>query len=149
MCWHTILITDHQRRKFVPHVDFISSPGYLDGSPGAREKVGLPAHTGPWRVVTNWAMFDFEGKSHRLRLIAIAPFVTTEQVLAEMTFEPVISQNIEILDCPTEQELLVLRTELDVRGQFMDASRYWVELRDDKWVMTEKEVQPGAARAFT
>ena len=149
MCWRTIIITDHQKRKFVPRVDFISSPGYLDGSSGARERVGLPPFTGPWRVVTNWAMFDFEEESHHMRLIGMAPFVTLEQVLEEMAFEPVIAQNIEVMDPPTEQELVVLRTELDVRGQFIDASRYWVEQRDDKWVMTEKEVKPGAARAFT
>jgi len=142
MCRRTIIVTDHQRRKFVSQVDFISSPGYLDGSPGARERVGLPPNTGPWRVITNWAMFDFEEKSHRLRLIAIAPFITLEQVLEEMSFEPVMAQNIEVMDPPTEKELLVLRTELDVRGQFSDSSRYWVELRDDKWVMTEKEVKP-------
>jgi hypothetical protein len=26
----------------VPRVDFISSPGFLDGSPNARERAGLP-----------------------------------------------------------------------------------------------------------
>ena len=40
LSWHTILMTDQQARKFVPRVDFISSPGFLDGSEGARERVG-------------------------------------------------------------------------------------------------------------
>jgi glutaconate CoA-transferase subunit B len=72
-CRRVIIITDHQQRKFVPRVDFISSPGYLDGSPGARERVGLPRGTGPWAVVTNWAVFDFEEGSRRMRLRACSP----------------------------------------------------------------------------
>ena len=62
-CWRTILITDQERRKFVRQVDFISSPGFLDGTPGARERAGLPRDTGPWRVVTPWAMYGMLGKN--------------------------------------------------------------------------------------
>src|SRR3989304_3892969 len=51
-CWRTILMTDQDRRKFIERVDFISSPGFLDGSPGARGRAGPPRGTGPWRVVT-------------------------------------------------------------------------------------------------
>ena len=45
-CWKTIIVIKHEGRRFVPKVDFITSPGYLDG-PGAREKAGLPRGTGP------------------------------------------------------------------------------------------------------
>ena len=68
-CWRTILMTDQQKRKFPERVDFISSPGFLDG-PGAREANGLPAGTGPWRVFTPWAMFGYEEKSCELMLMA-------------------------------------------------------------------------------
>jgi hypothetical protein len=54
-CWRTIVITMHEARRFVPPVDFVTSPGYLGGTPGARERAGLPAGTGPWRVVTSKA----------------------------------------------------------------------------------------------
>jgi len=148
MCRRVIIMTDHQKRKFVPRVDFISSPGYLDGSPGARERAGLPPDTGPWIVVTNWALFDFEEESHRMRLLAIAPFVTLEQVLQEMSFRPVIPDRIETLDPPTEEELTILRTEMDVRGQFTDASSYWVVRQDDRWTMVEKEVAHGRPSFF-
>src|SRR4030065_608794 len=42
LCWRTILLTDQQKRKFVPRVDFISSPGFLDGSLPAPADTGLP-----------------------------------------------------------------------------------------------------------
>ena len=41
-------MTDQEKRKFVERVDFISSPGFLDGSEGARERAGLPPDTGPY-----------------------------------------------------------------------------------------------------
>ena len=56
----TIVIMMHEPRRFVPRVDFITSPGYLDGTPEARERAGLPAGTGPWRVATSQALFGFD-----------------------------------------------------------------------------------------
>jgi len=135
LCWRTILLTDQQKRKFVPRVDFLSSPGFLDGAPGAREKSGLPRGTGPWRVVTPWAVFDYDD-NRRLRLTGVSPFVTVDQVLAEMSFEPAMAPEIGVVETPTEEELLVLRTELDTRGQITDVGR-WIEFRDGKYVFAE------------
>lgn len=50
-CHRTMIILRQDRRKFAEQVDFITTPGYLTG-PGAREKAGLPAHSGPYRVIT-------------------------------------------------------------------------------------------------
>jgi glutaconate CoA-transferase subunit B len=136
LCWRTILMTDQQKRKFLPRVDFISSPGFLDGSPGARERAGLPPDTGPWRVVTPWAVFDYDDQ-RRLRLTGVAPFVTVEQVLQEMDFEPAMADEIESVQTPTEEELIILRTQLDVRGQITDVGR-WIEYRDGAYVFAEQ-----------
>ncbi len=150
VCRRLVLMTDHQRRKFVERVDFISSPGYLDGSPRARELAGLPEDTGPYAVITNWAVFDFEAESRRLRLRAIAPFVTVEQVLGEMGFRPIVPapDEIQVLDPPTERELTILRTEMDVRGQFTDAAPDWVVWEDNQWKMVKREPQKGAGPGF-
>jgi glutaconate CoA-transferase subunit B len=135
-CRRTILLTDHDRRKFVDRVDFVSSPGYLDGSPGARERAGLPRDTGPWAVVTNWALFDFADR--RLRLRAIAPFVTVEQVLGEMSFRPLVAESVEVLEPPTEAELSILRTELDPSGQFSDSAGRWIVREGDRWSLVAR-----------
>jgi glutaconate CoA-transferase subunit B len=131
-CWRTILMTDQQRRKFVREVDFISSPGFLDGSPGARERAGLPRNTGPWRVVTPWAMYDYQDR--RLRLIARVPWVTVEEILDECEWKPLVAPEVAVLEPPTEEELLILRTELDVRGQTTDAAGGWVTWDGEKYV---------------
>ena len=46
-----IIIMTHEKRRFVPRVDYITSPGYGDGQ-GWRERVGLP-RGGPCMVITN------------------------------------------------------------------------------------------------
>ena len=136
-CWRTILMTDQQKRKFPEQVDFISSPGFLDG-PGAREANGLPPGTGPWRVFTPWAMFGYEEKSCKLMLMAISPFVTVDMVLAEMSFEPKIAPTIETLDPPMEEELEIIRTQLDTDGQTTGRGQ-WIEKRDGKYVFAETQ----------
>lgn len=134
LCWRTILMTRQQGRKFVRTLDFMSSPGFLDGSPGARERAGLPAETGPWRVVTEQAVFDFDEVSHRMRLRAIAPWTTVENVLAEMEFEPLIASPLETVELPTEEALAVLRSEVDPTGRTIRG----------RWITVEEE--SGGAR---
>lgn len=131
MCWRTILMTDQQRRKFVDRVDFISSPGFLDGTPGARERAGLPEGTGPWRVVTPSALYDYT-EDRRLRLIAVSPWTTVDEVLKECEHRPELAEQIAVLDPPTEEELTIYRTELDVRGQTADRGG-WIVLNDGKY----------------
>jgi glutaconate CoA-transferase, subunit B len=130
-CWRTILLTDQQKRKFVKQVDFISSPGFLDGAPGAREAAGLPRGTGPWRVVTPWATYDYENR--RLRLRARVPWATVDEILAECEWKPLVAPEVEVIDPPTEEELQIIRTELDTRGQTMDAAGDWIVWDGDKY----------------
>jgi glutaconate CoA-transferase subunit B len=141
MCWRTILMTDQQARKFVPRVDFISSPGFLDGTKGARERAGLPRGTGPWGVVTPWALFDYHDR--HLRLTGVSPFVTVDQVLAEMSFKPLMADKIETLETPTEDELALLRTELDQRGQITDVGKPIVRQDDGTYAFVEQEKGKG------
>jgi glutaconate CoA-transferase subunit B len=112
-CWRTIIIMMHERRRFVPRVDFITSPGYLDGSPGAREQAGLPADTGPWRVVTSKALFGFDPATRQMQLLGVLDGLTPGAVLADMELTPVVADRVETLAPPTERELHILRDEID------------------------------------
>ncbi|MBI2305451.1 MAG: acyl CoA--acetate/3-ketoacid CoA transferase subunit beta [Chloroflexi bacterium] len=127
LCWRTILMTTLEKRKFVKKLDFITSPGFLDGSPEAREGAGLPQGTGPWRVITSEAVFGYDGKTHYMKLLAIAPWVTVEDVLAKMEFEPLIADVVETLPFPTEEELALLRVTIDPRGQVIGEGN-WIQV---------------------
>ena len=126
LCWKTILVMKHEPRRFVERVDFITTPGYLTG-PGTREKAGLPRDTGPWRVVTSKALFAFHEESKRLMLVGALRGVSTADILEGMAFPPLVANTIEELAPPTQDELQVLRRDIDpsgiiIRGEKMRAA---------------------------
>lgn len=111
-CWRTIAIMQHDARRFVPKVDFITTPGYLTG-PGAREAAGLPPNTGPYRVVSSLALMGFDDATKRMKLLAVHPGVTVEQVIQNTGFELLLADPIEETPPPTAEELRLLREEID------------------------------------
>lgn len=125
MCWHTILMTTQEKRKFVKKMDFISSPGFLDGSLGARERAGLPAGSGPYRLLTPEAIFGYDEETRYMKLLALAEWVEVKDVLEKMDFEPLITPKLERMNPPTEEELDVMRVRLDPLG---------VTISEGKWI---------------
>jgi glutaconate CoA-transferase subunit B len=103
---------NHEKRRFIEKVDFITTPGYIDG-PGAREKAGLPPGTGPYRVFTDKALLDFEEKTKRMRLVGLLPGVTLEDVVKNTGFKLLIKEDLKKVPIPTEEELRVLREKVD------------------------------------
>ena len=100
----------HEKKRFVPKVDFNTTPGYLNGG-DSREKSGLIAG-GAYKVITHLGIFGFDQKTRRMRLETLHPGATVEEVRARTGFEMLIPDKIEYTKPPTEQELRTLR-ELD------------------------------------
>jgi len=111
-CWRTIAIMRHGKQRFVPKVDFLTTPGYLDG-PGAREAAGLPAGTGPYRVVTDLAILGYHPETRRMMVLATQPGVTVEQVIDNTGFELALAEKVEQAAPPAPEELRLLRDEID------------------------------------
>jgi glutaconate CoA-transferase subunit B len=111
-CWQTIAIMRHDKRRFIEKVDFITTPGYLTG-PGAREAAGLPPGTGPYRVVTTLAMMGYHPESKRMMLLATQPDVSVETVIENTGFDLILPEKIEKNPPPSEEELRILREEVD------------------------------------
>lgn len=112
LCWKTVAIMQHDKRRFVPRVDFITTPGYLTG-PGARERAGLPRNSGPVNVVSTLALMDFDPTTRRMRLLATHPGVTVDEVIANTGFELLIADKVEVNEPPSAEELRLLREEID------------------------------------
>ena len=111
-CWKTIAIMRHDRKRFVEKVDFITTPGYLNG-PDAREAAGLPPGTGPYRVVSNLAVLGFDAGTKRMVLLATQPGVCVEEVRDNTGFDLLLAENVEQNSPPSLQELHILREEVD------------------------------------
>ena len=111
-CWRTMVITPHDRRRFVEKLDFLTTPGYLTG-PGAREEAGLPANSGPYRVITDKAVLSFSAETKRMQVESLHPGVSLEDVQEHTGFE--LGQAVEIgsTEPPRAEELSVLRNEVD------------------------------------
>jgi len=113
-CHRTIVILRQDKRKFAERVDFITTPGYLSG-PGAREKAGLPAGSGPYRVITQLGVYGFEEQTKEMQLLCLHPGVTVEQVQENSTFAIRIPEQVSFNAPPTDEEQRVLR-EIDPGG---------------------------------
>lgn len=111
-CWQTIAIMRHDRKRFIEKLDFITTPGYLTG-PGAREAAGLPPGTGPYRVVTNLGVLGYHPESKRMMLLATQPGVSIEQVLDHTAFDLLLAEEVKKSDPPAQEELRILRNEVD------------------------------------
>lgn len=113
-CWKTIILMRQDRRRFVKKVDFITTPGYLSG-PGAREAAGLAGGTGPYRVITQLGVYGFDEATKRLKLLALHPGVTVEDVQANSGFEVLVADDLITTTPPTPEERRLLR-EIDPTG---------------------------------
>lgn len=112
LCWRTLVMTRHDPRRFVEKVDFITTPGYLDG-PGARERAGLPAGTGPYKVITDLAIMGYDDATKRMRVECLHPGVTLEAVQARTGFKLLVQEPLTVTRPPTEEQLCVLREHVD------------------------------------
>ena len=100
----------HEKKRFVPKVDFITTPGYLHGG-DSREKSGLK-QGGIYKVITHLGVFGFDEKTRRMRLETLHPGVMVEEVKERTGFEMLIPDEIRYTAPPTAEELRILR-ELD------------------------------------
>jgi glutaconate CoA-transferase subunit B len=111
-CWRTIVITPHEKRRFVEKVDFVTSPGYLTGG-RARKEAGLPAGSGPYKIITNLALMGFDNAERRMEIESLHPGVTLEQVKENTGFELLVSKNLTTTKAPSAEQLKILREKVD------------------------------------
>jgi glutaconate CoA-transferase subunit B len=115
LCWQTLVITPHDKRRFVPVLDFVTTPGYLSG-PGAREAAGLPPGAGPYKVITTLALIGYHPELKRMQVESLHPGVTKDDVVANTGFEMLFVDPLPVTPDPTDLELAVLRQQVDPEG---------------------------------
>jgi len=110
------IITPHQKRRFPEKVDFRTSAGFLDNR-SQREAINLGG-SGPQAVVTDIGILepDYTGE---LRLTALHPGKTVEQARDNTGWELQVSEVLRETEPPTQQELNILRYELDPNNIYL------------------------------
>jgi glutaconate CoA-transferase subunit B len=116
LCREVIIVTAHERRRFVPKVDFVTSPSWLGGGDG-RRRAGL-LFGGVSRVVTTLGIFGFDPESRRMRIESLHPGVTPAQAQEHTGFPLLHAPQITETMPPAPDELEMLRA-LDPERRFL------------------------------
>ncbi len=106
----TIVFMQHEKKKFVAKLDYLTSPGWIDG-PDGRRKVGL-RRGGPSSVITNMGIMRFDDDTKEMYLSGYYPGITPEQILNNMEFTVDVSRAVEV-SSPSSEELRMLREKCD------------------------------------
>ena len=116
LCRAVIIVTPHEKRRFVERVDFITSPSWLEGD-GSRRRAGL-LFGGVSRVVTTLGLLGFDPDTRRMRIEATHPGVSVETIRQHTGFELGVAPEIAVTEPPSDDELAMLRA-LDPERRFL------------------------------
>lgn len=105
-----IAFMQHEPRKFVKKLDYLTSPGQLDGK-NTRQAAGLRPG-GVSVVVTNLGLMRFDQETGRMYLDKFYPGITPEKILENTGFDMEVSQATRA-EPPTHDELKILRETCD------------------------------------
>ncbi|MCG3764739.1 CoA-transferase subunit beta [Vibrio cincinnatiensis] len=113
-CKEVLIILKQSTRSFIEKLDFITSPGYLDGG-DAREKLGLPGQ-GPKAVITDLGILEPDPVTKELVMTSLHPGITLEQVKESTGWDLRIATELKVTPAPSAEELEVLR-DLNLRTE--------------------------------
>jgi glutaconate CoA-transferase subunit B len=106
----------HERRRFVSKVDFVTSPGFLNGSDSRRQSGLLFGRVS--RIVTNLGIMGFDAQMKVVRLESLNPDVSVQEVVENTGFDLLIPDGIPVTEPPQESELDLLRS-IDPERKFI------------------------------
>jgi glutaconate CoA-transferase, subunit B len=105
------VIMRQSKRSFVEKIDFRTSPGNL-GDRAAQGWLGR----GPSVVVTDLGIYHFD--DGEMRLDSIHPGATLDGVRETIGWDPKVAEQVATTPAPTEEELRLIRVELDPGGAY-------------------------------
>ncbi len=102
-----IVITPHEKRRFVEKVDFLTSPGFIEGKEDWK-RLKLQGG-GPFAVITNLCTFKFDDITGEMTVVALHEGVTLEQVQENTPWKVKVAEKLETTRPPTNEEVEALR----------------------------------------
>jgi len=114
---NTVIMMQHEKRRFTDKIDYITSPGWIDG-PEGRAKKGLPTNRGPIAVVTDRGVMKFDEKTKRMYLHGYYPTSSPEDVKENTGFEIDVTRAVP-LEAPDPEVIRMIREEIDPGQAFI------------------------------
>ncbi|KFG72899.1 3-oxoadipate--succinyl-CoA transferase [Streptomyces mutabilis] len=110
-----VVMRRHEMRSFPAELDFCTSPG-----PDRAQADGIrPRGAGVTRVITNLGILAREGLGEELRLVAVHPGVSVDQVRSATGWDLKVADTVDIVPPPTRAELRLLREDVDPRRVYL------------------------------
>jgi len=136
----TVIIMRLERRRFVPRVDYITTPGYLDGG-DSRERAGV-CGGGPVAVITDKCIFRFDKVTKEMYLDSLHPGVSVDDVKKEVQWDLKVAPDLKTTEPPSVEEVKFIR-EIDPLGLILGAEAALAEIKDfNQWAeITERTIK--------
>jgi glutaconate CoA-transferase subunit B len=109
-----VSLMEHEPRRLRARVDFITSPGYGDGTPSWRERQGL-VRGGPTAVITTLGVLRFDPMTHEAYLASYHPFTSPAEVQQATGWPLRVAEDCAPTLAPNADELRLIR-EADPHG---------------------------------
>ena len=105
-----------KRRAFVDKIDFLTSPGHLEGG-NSRERMDYPG-AGPDLVITDRALFSFDNPEREMMLVELGPGESVESIQEEVGWDLRVSEKLKDMRQPETADLAIIREQLDPTGMY-------------------------------
>jgi glutaconate CoA-transferase subunit B len=109
-----VSLMEHEPRRLRERVDFMTSPGFGDGSAGWRERQGL-VRGGPSALITTLGVLRFDPSTREAFLASYHPFTTPAELKANTGWALRVAEDCAPTPPPTPDELRLIR-EADPHG---------------------------------
>ncbi len=95
--------------QFVEKLDYLTSPGYLDGG-DSRDRSGLfPPGSGPTMLLSTKGVFKFHPETKELYLAQVHPGVTVESVRQDVPWDLKVAPDLGETQPPSKEEIDFIR----------------------------------------
>ena len=115
-----IMLSDRTNKEGFPaRVDYVTTPGYLDGF-DSRIRAGFRPDTGPDMIISTLGIFKFDPVSKEAYLWGVYPNADVEKIKASVGWNLKVADQLAAIPPPKAEEIKVVREELDIAE-----SRLW------------------------
>ena len=111
-----LVIMRQAQRSFVERIDFRTSPGHSGNAEHDRARGW--SGSGPTSVVTDLGTYGFDEGTGEMTLLTLHPGVSIDQVRESTGWEMRVSDDLGETPPPSDEELRLIRAELDPQGVY-------------------------------
>lgn len=112
-----IVIMNHGKDRITEKLNYRTSPGFCEGG-RTRWDVWNMSGGGPAAIITDLAVLMPNPITYEMEIAEVHPFTTIEEVKSKTGYDIKVADGVKATPLPTEEEIKIIREQLDVAGDF-------------------------------